>query len=113
MALDDAYITSYLSGVRGAFPTSSQAQIKQIIVQKYLSEFLQAPFNAWYEYRRTGYPELEINPSTNENIPSTKMPVRWMYPDDEYTYNSENVKAAVDRQFGGNDDNNQVMWILQ
>ena len=113
MVLDDAYITSYLSGGRGAFPSSSQAQIKQIIVQKYLSEFLQAPFNAWYEYRRTGYPELEINPSTNENIPSTKMPVRWMYPDDEYTYNSENVKAAVDRQFGGNDDNNQVMWILQ
>jgi hypothetical protein len=41
------------------------------------------------------------------------MPVRWMYEQREYDYNRANVEEAVQRQFGGNDDVNERMWILK
>jgi hypothetical protein len=43
----------------------------------------------------------------------TKIPVRWKYKDREYNYNSENVKEAVQRQFNGIDDPNQLIWVLK
>lgn len=112
-AITASYITEYLTHEGVAFASDATTQIRQIIVQKYLAEYLNAPYNAWFEYRRTGYPELKINPESNMNQPSTKMPVRWMYSQDEYDHNSDNVTAAVQSQFGGVDDENQVMWILK
>lgn len=85
----------------------------KIMTQKYLASFMQHPWDAYFDYRRTGYPVLPINPETNRNEIKEKIPVRWMYPQVEYDYNSENVKAAVARQFGGDDDVNKLMWILQ
>jgi len=41
------------------------------------------------------------------------MPARWMYPQAEYDYNGDNVQQAVQSQFGGNDDENQIMWLLK
>ena len=41
------------------------------------------------------------------------MPLRWMYPQDEYDHNSDNVKAAVESQYAGSDDWNQTMWLLK
>lgn len=87
--------------------------LKRIIYQKYLSSFMNREWDSYYDYRRTGYPEFPINPSTNQNIDNTKMPMRWMYPSSEYGYNSENVTAAVDRQWQGKDDVNQLIWVLQ
>ena len=74
---------------------------------------MQHPFDAYYEYRRTGYPELPINPKTNRNTVKDKIPVRWMYSTWEYDFNRESVEEAVARQYGGLDDNNKLMWILQ
>jgi hypothetical protein len=36
-----------------------------------------------------------------------------MYSNDEYNYNRDNVQEAVQRQFNGNDDVNETMWILK
>ena len=36
-----------------------------------------------------------------------------MYPANEYSYNKENVEEAVKRQYDGNDEVNQLMWILK
>jgi hypothetical protein len=36
-----------------------------------------------------------------------------MYPSKELSNNREKVEDAINRQFGGNDDVNEVMWILQ
>jgi hypothetical protein len=36
-----------------------------------------------------------------------------MYEQREYDYNRENVEEAVRRQYNGNDDVNEVMWILK
>lgn len=92
---------------------TTEEQIEQIITQKFLSTYMQSPLSAFFENRRTGYPDFEINPDTNENIPSDKFPVRWMYPSSEIEYNSDNVLEAIDRQYNGVDDTNGVMWILQ
>ena len=113
MKITSDYINTYLQGSAVAFASTTERQIGQIIEQKYLSTFFQIPFNAFYEYRRTGYPVFPINPKSNRNNDTSKMPVRWMYSQDEYDYNTENVNAAVASQYGGSDDENQLMWLLK
>lgn len=112
MPITDSYIASYLPTV--ALIGSADNMIKQIITQKYVAGFLQdVDYNAWYENRRTGYPEFVLNPATNLNIPSTQFPVRWLYPSAELDYNPDNVAAAIQSQYGGDDDVNAQMWILK
>ena len=113
MKITDQYISSYINGEKVTFATNASAQIAQIITQKYLATFLQTPFSGYFEYRRTGIPRFTINPQSNRNGPSDKMPVRWMYPQDEYNYNTENLKKAVDSQYNGVDTENELMWILK
>ncbi|WP_315815106.1 hypothetical protein [Paraflavitalea speifideaquila] len=55
-------------------------------------------------------PTFDIGPA-NEN--GGKIPVRWSYPQSEYTNNGVNVKAAVQSQFGGSDTRNDLMWLLK
>ena len=112
MPITSDYIAGYLPTV--ALAGSSDNMIKQIITQKYLAGFLQGvDYNAWYENRRTGYPEFVLNPATNLNIPATEFPIRWLYPSAELDYNPDNVAAAIQSQYGGNDDVNAQMWILK
>ncbi|RKU73596.1 SusD/RagB family nutrient-binding outer membrane lipoprotein [Parabacteroides sp. AF17-3] len=113
MKITEAYITDYLNSDRIILSGSFDHKLKQIIGQKYLAYYMQHPFDAYYEYRRTGYPELPINPETNRNTVKDKIPVRWMYSTWEYDFNRESVEEAVARQYGGLDDNNKLMWILQ
>ncbi|NIG53001.1 SusD/RagB family nutrient-binding outer membrane lipoprotein [Chitinophaga sp. Cy-1792] len=112
MAIDAAYISSFPATV--ALTGTTENQIQQIITQKYIAGFFQnSDFNAWYENRRTGYPVFKLNSSTNLNVPSTSFPLRWMYPTNELNYNSDNLNEAIQRQFKGNDDCSQSMWLLQ
>ena len=111
--MDDAYINNYPESPEVKFSTSMEDQLEQIITQKFISTYLQSPLSSFFENRRTGYPAFPINEETNENVPSDKLPIRWMYPSDEVDYNKENLDEAVSRQYGGNDNNNGVMWILQ
>lgn len=112
MKITDAYISQYL--LANALAGSSEHQIEQIITQKYLAGFLHnVDFNAWFENRRTGYPVFVLNSSTNLNTPTTSFPKRWLYPQAELDFNGENVAEAIQRQFNGNDNVNQEMWILK
>lgn len=114
MNLDDAYIQSYLAERAALFPTTKDARVAEIIEQKYLSTFLQQERYAYFDYRRTGYPKWKVDPRSNQNSESpTTIPLRWKYPGAEFSYNTANVDAAVERQFGGIDDINQKMWILK
>lgn len=108
--IDNAYIDSYLNG-KAAF--NEQDGVKQIMIQKYIAAFAQIPYNSYYDYRRTGYPVLPIDPETNMNEVKTQLPLRWMYPDSEYSQNRENIEIALQRQFGGTDTPNDVMWLLK
>lgn len=87
--------------------------LEMILTQRYLAWFLHSPWNSYYEYRRTGYPKLPINPETSLNEVKTELPQRWMYPESESQYNKANLQEALERQFNGSDDRNKKMWILQ
>ncbi|MDR1581853.1 MAG: SusD/RagB family nutrient-binding outer membrane lipoprotein [Prevotellaceae bacterium] len=116
MPITDEWIEEFLQKFELQLNTSaglSPENLEKIITQKYLAAFMHDTYNSYFEYRRTGYPVLPINPESNRNTDPTKMPVRWMYSESEYQYNRENVLEAVQRQFGGNDDVNELMWILK
>ena len=90
-----------------------ESDLNKIISQKYIAYFLQSACDAWFDYRRTGYPVLPVNPNTSMNVTAPdKIPFRYMYPLGEYSYNRENLEEAINRQFGGSDDINDIMWIL-
>lgn len=110
VTIDDAYIDSYLKGA-AAFKASEG--LKQIMIQKYIGSFVQLPFNSYYDYRRTGLPEIPIDPTTNMNEVKTQLPIRWMYPQEEYSQNKTNIASAIQSQFGGSDTPNDVMWLLK
>lgn len=113
MKMTDTYIASYVTSDKVKLIGSTEQQLSQIITQKYLATFLQSPYNAYFENRRTGYPAFPINPASNGNTPADKMPIRWLYPQKELDYNTENVKQAIASQFGGSDDVNLAMYILK
>lgn len=112
-AITEEYIVDYLSNGRASFASDSETRLKQIFQQKYFIYFLQNPWDGYYEYRRVLYPVLPINPETNMNDVVDQLPKRWMYPQREYDENGGNLKIALERQFGGKDENNDLMWILK
>lgn len=107
------YISSYVASAKVKLTGTAEQQIEQIETQRFISTFLQAPYDAFFENRRTGYPVFPVNPASNVNVPGTKLPVRWLYPQSELDYNGTNVKTALTSQYNGNDNTNEVMWIMK
>ena len=87
--------------------------LNKVLTQKYLDLFMHNTYTCYYDFRRTGYPKLPVNPSTNMNTVPDKMPMRWRYEQREYDFNRENLEEAIQRQYNGNDDWNELMWILK
>lgn len=113
MAIDQDYIDNYFTG-EAAFKTTEDEQLKQLWMQRYIMNFLIDGVTAYFEYRRTGYPEFPINPATNLNENNkSRLPLRWLYPSTEASYNSASLADAVNRQFDGYDEINKVMWVLK
>ena len=111
--ITDEYIVSFLELPAIQLTGNKEADLKQILTQKYLTSYMQYAYDIYYDYRRTGLPQLPINPETNRNEVKDKLPMRWMYPKSESDYNNENLNEALQRQFGGSDDVNALMWILK
>lgn len=98
---------AYLNQAEVAYTGSSQDKLVKIGTQKWISLFYQG-LEAWFDWRRTGIPALKAGPSNQNN---DLIPVRFRYPIIEQGLNSENRKAAVDRQ--GADDLNTKLWYLK
>lgn len=84
------YSTPYLNGTFARW--AGVDNISQIIQQKYLALCGINNFEAWVDYRRLGYPSdvpLSLSPSRN----GKGIPVRLLYPQQEYSYNAANVRA--------------------
>lgn len=114
--IDDAYITSFLAQPAlqlGGTAATFESDLKDVLTQKYLALFMHNTYTSYYDFRRTGYPVLPVNPETNLNTVVDKMPMRWRYEQREYDYNRENLEEALQRQYGGNDDWNELMWIIK
>ena len=86
--------------------------LKTIIDQKYVALFW-VGFEAWADYRRTGYPELVIGTGTfNDHI----LPRRLVYPTNTMETNRENYEEALSRLrsvYGGDDDMKTPLWWSQ
>jgi len=106
--IPSAKIDAYLNEALVRFDPSNA--FEQINTQKYLSFFLNSGWESFYNQRRTGIPTFVVGPSTQNG---GQVPKRWLYPQDELDNNFENVAEAINRQFGGNDDVNGVMWLLK
>ena len=111
--IDQAYINGYFTG-EAAFKATTEDQLKQIWMQRYLLQFMQDAQSSFFEYRRHGFPVFPINPATslNENN-KNGLPMRWLYPSSETNYNRENLEEALQRQYDGYDEINKIMWLLK
>jgi len=106
--ISESDINKYLAEDNVIFTDANALSL--IITQKYLSFFMNAGWEPFFEQRRTGIPAFSIGPATlNGGI----VPKRWQYPTNEYTLNADNINAAVQSQYGGKDDINGVMWLLK
>jgi hypothetical protein len=74
------------------WPSAQADQIKTVVMQKYLALIGINNFEAWVDYRRVGVPAdlpLSLHPSRGSNV----IPLRYIYPQSEYSYNAAVVKA--------------------
>ncbi|TVT39576.1 SusD/RagB family nutrient-binding outer membrane lipoprotein [Hymenobacter setariae] len=84
--------------------------LTQILQQKYLALFRHSGLEAYYNYRRTGVPTFTTGPGTGNG---GRIAQRFQYPTSERTANTTNYQAALQSQYGGNDDINGVMYVLK
>ena len=102
--IDVTMPADYLTQTAVAYAGSSEEKLNKIGTQKWVALFFNG-LEAWFEWRRTGYPELLPGAS---NLNDDKIPVRYIYPQSEQSLNSENRDAAVARQ--GEDKINTPVW---
>ncbi len=92
-----------------------EGTLEQIMEQKWIASWTAAA-EAWFDYRRTGYPALL--PGTI--VKRDALPLRFYYSVDEMDYNPENSDAAIEllesTAFSAEDGKNSAwskMWVLQ
>ncbi|RYZ28867.1 MAG: SusD/RagB family nutrient-binding outer membrane lipoprotein [Chitinophagaceae bacterium] len=97
-------VTAFLAQPKIAYDPANA--IKQIATQRWVHLFLHG-YEAWAEWRRTGYPVLVAAPGANNNL----VPRREAYPTIERSNNAANYNEAVGRfPYGGADDLNARVW---
>lgn len=103
----DAEAQSYLD--ENPFNTGgTQAdKLRQINTQYWAATFLNGP-EAFANWRRSGYPELEPVNHPDGDTGGT-IPRRLTYPTDEQSTNADNWQAAIDRQ-GPDEFTTRVWW---
>lgn len=90
--------------------------LEDIMEQKWIASWTAAA-EAWFDYRRTGFPDLQTGQASKRDA----LPLRFYYHIDEIDTNSENADAAIQKleptQFKGEDTSNNSawskIWVLQ
>lgn len=85
----DAYISA------NSLAAGTEAAIEEINEQYWMSSYLNG-YEAWANFRRSGYPDVAPNPLQGD-LQSEDFIRRLTYPDSERTVNKANVDAAVAR----------------
>lgn len=99
----DAAATDYLTTHK------IPADLRNIITQKWAALDGVNCFEAWTEYRRTGFPSASILPLSKAPGLTTHIPTKLMYPTSEQNTNADNYNAAVAK---GNDPQaTKVFWM--
>ena len=120
-----ADIDTFVAGL----PAASE---ENVLTQKYVGLYMQ-PYEAWAEYRRTGYPNTLVLPGDSETLPTaqtaslpagtagtytftpiiigvTDLPARLKYPVILQTLNGNNRDAAVSQLTGGDLITSKLFW---
>lgn len=98
---------AYISQIESTFGTSSTALKKEVIgKQTWLALYGQG-FEAWTEWRRTGYPAL--SPVVNAAVAA--VPSRLFYPSTEISLNRDNYTAASATLTGGDSLTAPLWWM--
>lgn len=110
---------SKISTFIASLPVANKANV---LTQKYVALFWQ-PYEAWAEYRRTGYPDTSILLLPGETgqlltggtykftplISLTDLPARLFYPIGVQTKNAVNYKAAIS-SMGADEMSTKLIW---
>ena len=99
----DAAATNYINSNAGT------ADIQNIITQKWAALAGINSFEAWTEYRRTGFPNASTLPLTKFPGNSRTIPTKLMYPTSEQNTNQDNYKAAVAQ--GNDPQSSKIFWM--
>jgi hypothetical protein len=94
---------NYLQQESVAYTGSSERKLQKIWLQKWISLYL-VGYEGWFEWRRTGYPDIPVGPVGPGYIPR-----RALYPADEMRINEEHYNQAV-QMLGGPDELNTKGW---
>lgn len=94
-------VAAYLTRPEVAFNITTAA--RQIGIQRYIHLYTHG-YEAWAEWRRTGFPDNLVEP---EGKP---VPRRQAYPANEQFNNGTNYNDAVQRQFNGVDNLAGRVW---
>ncbi|HOY13236.1 MAG TPA: SusD/RagB family nutrient-binding outer membrane lipoprotein [Saprospiraceae bacterium] len=100
---------SYLTQANVKY-TADAKGLEQILTQKYLAFFMNSGMEAYFNWRRTGFPKFYVGVGTGN---SERIALRWQYPYSERTTNQANYESSIMAQFGGKDDINDKMWLLK
>jgi len=109
-------------GVGGSYDTyvnnegvAYDGSLEQIMTQKWIANWTVA-FEAWFDWRRTGLPELAIGPFGERSV----MPIRFIYDASEKSRNVTNVLSAISKLEGtsyiaqdGKDSPWSKVWVMQ
>ncbi|RYE15054.1 MAG: SusD/RagB family nutrient-binding outer membrane lipoprotein, partial [Sphingobacteriales bacterium] len=99
----------YYAQQKVKYAGNSAEGLKQIIEQKYIAFYLNSGLEAYYNWRRTGFPTFSTGVGTGNN---GKIALRYKYPAAEQSANTANYNEAI-KQYNNVDDVNGVMWLLK
>lgn len=110
LKVDDAAATAntYLSSnLFGSWDLSTMDKLTLILTQKYIAMCGINGIETFNDYRRTGIPS-DIPMSLDESRGTNKIPLRLIYPQEEYQYNKANATAegTIDPQ------SSKVFWDI-
>lgn len=89
--------------------TASPDKIQAIITQKWAAFAGINSFEAWTEYRRTGFPNTATLPLSKFPALARHIPTKFMYPNSEQNTNLDNYNAAVAK--GNDPQNTKIFWM--
>ncbi len=105
--IDVTMPANYLTQATVAYTGTQAEKLAKIALQKWVAYYFNG-LEAWFDWRRTGMPEIVPGPS---NLNNNQVPVRFIYPQKEQSLNGGNRGDAVKRQ--GADNLNTRMWIAK
>jgi hypothetical protein len=110
--VDASAVNTYLgqSEVSWDPNASTDEKIQKIILQKWIALFGRSGFEAWAEYRRTGYPELREIGAPGGGTTNGVVPRRVPYPNSEEQLNAQNYNDAVGRLDEGDTYLSRMWW---